>query len=86
VPDDISIVGFDDTAVAATNEPPLTTMRVEQELMGGLAVRQLYERAANLDRPPITTMLGTRLIVRDSVVPCANRYETLPDMQERSLD
>jgi LacI family transcriptional regulator len=86
VPDDISIIGFDDTAVAASTEPPLTTMRVEQELMGGLAVRQLYERAANLDRPPITTMLGTRLIVRDSVAPCANRFESLPDMQERSLD
>jgi LacI family transcriptional regulator len=67
VPDDISIIGFDDTAVAANTEPPLTTMRVEQELMGGLAVRQLYERAANLDRPPITTMLSTRLIERDSV-------------------
>ena len=44
-------------------------MRVEKELMGALAVRQLYERAADLGRPPITTIIGTRLLVRESVSP-----------------
>ncbi len=73
VPQDISVIGFDDTALALTTAPPLTTMRIDKELMGALAVRQLYEHAANLDRPPITTLLGTRLIVRDSVTRCTNR-------------
>lgn len=71
LPEDISFVGFDDTPYALSTKPPLTTMRVDKELMGGLAVRQLYERAMNLDRPAITTLIGTQLVVRESVAKCA---------------
>ncbi|MFN8375650.1 MAG: LacI family DNA-binding transcriptional regulator [Anaerolineae bacterium] len=67
VPDDISVVGFDDTEGALNMQPPLTTMQVDKELMGAVAVRHLYERAINPTRPPITTMISTRLVVRDSV-------------------
>jgi len=67
VPEDISVMGFDDKADTVDNPLPLTTMRVEKELMGALAVRQLYERAVNRDRPPITTIIGTKLVVRESV-------------------
>jgi LacI family transcriptional regulator len=68
VPDDLSVVGFDDkTIVEEDGKMPLTTVHVEKELMGAIAVRQLYERAINRDRPPITTIIGTRLVVRDSV-------------------
>jgi DNA-binding LacI/PurR family transcriptional regulator len=67
VPDDVSIIGFDDKAVELTPPLPLTTIKVEKELMGALAVRQLYERAMYRDRPPITTIIGTRLVVRASV-------------------
>ena len=35
VPEDISIIGFDDTEDAARSRPPLTTMHVDKELMGG---------------------------------------------------
>lgn len=62
------MIGFDDTQVAVNLRPGLTTMRVDKELMGSLAVRQLYERAANTDRPPITTLLGMRLVERESVI------------------
>jgi LacI family transcriptional regulator len=71
VPEDISVIGFDDAVGAAETQPPLTTMRVDKELMGELAVRQLYERAIKPERPPITTLIGTRLVVRDSVTRCA---------------
>jgi DNA-binding LacI/PurR family transcriptional regulator len=67
VPEDISVMGFDDKAVIDDNSELLTTMQVNKELMGELAVRHLYERAINHDRPPITTIIGTRLIVRNSV-------------------
>jgi DNA-binding LacI/PurR family transcriptional regulator len=67
VPEDVSVIGFDDKAVELNTQLPLTTMRVDKELMGALAVRQLYERAINRDRPPITTIVGTRLVIRDSV-------------------
>ncbi len=86
VPDDISIIGFDDTAVAQSNEPPITTMRVEQELMGGLAVRQLYERAVNLDRPSITTMLSTSLVVRETVKPYTSRLEAQPETPQQRTE
>lgn len=73
IPDDLSVIGFDDTVYALSSQPPLTTMRVDKEWMGGLAIRQLYERALNLDRPAITTLVSTRLVVRESVAKCANR-------------
>ena len=81
VPEDISVIGFDDTEFAATTQPTLTTMRVETRLMGAMAVRQLYDRASDLDRPPITTLIGTTLIERGSVKACADRRENLPDIQ-----
>ncbi len=86
VPDDISVIGFDDAAFAPQTDPPLTTMRVETRLMGAMAVRQLYDRAADLDRPPITTLIGATLIERGSVKVCADRWETLPDLQKRGSD
>ncbi len=73
VPEDVSVVGFDDTLYAVNAPPPLTTVHVEKELMGELAVRQLYERSAHRDRPALTLLVGTRLVLRDSVIPCTNR-------------
>lgn len=67
VPDDVSVVGFDDLAVAALVEPPLTTVRVERDELGRLAVRRLLERAADPHRTPVRVELACRLVVRDSV-------------------
>ncbi len=39
VPDDLSIVGFDDTQLARMSSPPLTTVRQPLSEMGGMAVR-----------------------------------------------
>lgn len=66
IPDDVSIVGFDDTTIAAFLSPPLTTVRVERELLGALAVRRLLERSASPDLIPIRVELATRLIERQS--------------------
>ncbi|WP_350227722.1 substrate-binding domain-containing protein [Paraoerskovia sediminicola] len=38
VPDDLSVVGFDDTFVAALTQPPLTTCRADLRGMGSRAV------------------------------------------------
>ena len=43
VPEDISVIGFDDVSTAAMADPPLTTMAVPKTNMGGLAVRRLVE-------------------------------------------
>lgn len=67
IPDDISIVGFDNVDLATKSSPPLTTMHVDRALLGALAVRRLYDRATNLDSVPIKTTIGTRLMSRQSV-------------------
>jgi len=68
VPDDISVIGFDDTEEGFNCRPPLTTMHVDKELMGALAVRQLHDRAANPNRVPINLQMGTKLIIRGSII------------------
>jgi LacI family transcriptional regulator len=67
VPEDVSVVGFDDTSIATESSPPLTTVRVDRELMGIMGVQRLMERAANPERSPVKLMVSTRLIKRDSV-------------------
>jgi LacI family transcriptional regulator len=67
VPDDISVIGFDDTEDARICRPPLTTIHLDKVLMGAIAVRQLHDRAANPNRVSIHVQMGTKLIVRSSV-------------------
>ena len=64
VPQDISMVGFDDVLWASLTQPPLTTIRVEKELMGKEAVERLKRRMTTQDHIPETTIIPTQLIVR----------------------
>jgi LacI family transcriptional regulator len=68
VPDDISIVGFDDIPLAAYFDPPLTTVRLPAYELGHAAGRALLERIADREIPP-RTLLPTELIVRASTAP-----------------
>ena len=47
VPDDIALVGFDDTVVAATAEPPLTSVRQPAHLLGSTAASLLLDVIAD---------------------------------------
>lgn len=67
VPNDLSVVGFDDLEHSAEIIPPLTTIAVEKMLMGTLGVRQLLERIKNPERVLLKIALGTRLVQRQSV-------------------
>jgi DNA-binding LacI/PurR family transcriptional regulator len=64
VPDDISVVGFDDVAEAAMYAPPLTTIAEDWDELGRQAVRAALEFRAGRDTPAVT--LPTRLVVRRS--------------------
>lgn len=66
VPAAVSIVGFDDTLVASTAEPPLTSVRQPLEEMGRAAARLLLEL---VDAPGSAShlVLPTTLITRESV-------------------
>lgn len=65
IPNDLSIVGFDDDALAAHLDPPLTTLRVSPELMAGSAF-ELLERQIAHETVPSQTLAPTELIVRSS--------------------
>lgn len=68
VPDDISVVGFDDIALAAFYDPPLTTIRLPAYDLGLAVGAALLDRVAG--RPvPDRTLLPTELIVRSSTAP-----------------
>ncbi|MDX1994708.1 MAG: LacI family DNA-binding transcriptional regulator [bacterium] len=66
IPDDISVVGFDDIPQASIAHPKLTTVRQPLEQMGRVAVKMLLEQIEDQSRPPRRVTLATRLIVRDS--------------------
>jgi LacI family transcriptional regulator len=69
VPDDISIVGFDDEVWAEHAKPPLTTVRYPRQEMGAMAMERLLRRIENPSTPPFRTHLYTELVVRMSSAP-----------------
>lgn len=71
VPEDMSLVGFDDMPFCEHLNPPLTTLRVEKEFMGRLAVRRLFARLADTendlrDEPFVQHTVPVRLVKRGS--------------------
>jgi LacI family transcriptional regulator len=67
VPDDISIIGFDDIEFSKIITPELTTMRVEKELMGKKAVKRLVRLINSPTVPAEKLLLSTKLVERHSV-------------------
>jgi LacI family transcriptional regulator len=70
VPDDISVVGFDDTPIARYVRPTLTTVAIPTYEMGRAAMRLLLAQFEGRGEPGLETM-PTRLVVRDSSRPPA---------------
>lgn len=69
VPDDLSIVGFDDTAVARDLIPRLTTVRQPLAELGRTAVSLLNRLIEGQSTETLRVELATRLIVRESTGP-----------------
>lgn len=67
IPAELSIIGFDDIPIASMVTPPLTTVRIEREQAGRMAIEHLRDllmaRRGQIDPPP---ELGTELVVRGS--------------------
>ncbi len=66
VPQDLSIVGFDDVRLASFTNPPLTTIAQPKYEIGVVALEMLLARAQNLAAPARLVRLDTELIVRRS--------------------
>ncbi|MCY9658695.1 LacI family DNA-binding transcriptional regulator [Paenibacillus chondroitinus] len=66
VPEDVSIVGFDDTILASVTDPPLTTIAQPIEAMGKLAVDLVIAQLANKADAKPEQVLKPELVVRKS--------------------
>jgi DNA-binding LacI/PurR family transcriptional regulator len=76
VPEDVSVIGFDDIMSAAYQRPSLTTVRQPLRAMGTIAARTLLEKIAHPEeRFPEEIVMGPELVVRESSgkVPRAKR-------------
>jgi len=71
VPADVSVVGFDDTVLAAIAVPALTTIRQPLAEQGRTAVSLLLRQIENRRLEPLRMELATKLIVRESTAPLA---------------
>ena len=67
VPDQIGITGFDDTPLCNKTIPKLTTVQVQKELMGEIAVSKLIDRIHRENDVQMTQLLSTKIIERDSL-------------------
>jgi DNA-binding LacI/PurR family transcriptional regulator len=66
VPEDVSVVGFEDAPIAMSSHPPLTTVHQSPEQMGREMVALLLETMAAPEQDRPGRMLPTRLVVRAS--------------------
>ena len=69
VPEDVSIIGFDDLPMSALMDPPLTTMKVSNKRIGRYAMRLMIERIGKKNGTATGTKvtIGGELVERQSV-------------------
>lgn len=79
-PRDVSVVGFDDLAVAPHFWPPLTTMRQPREALGRLAAEALIDliEGQPRSRVPLHIVLSSEIIVRGSTARLPASAEQAP--------
>lgn len=69
VPEDISVIGFDDVSTAVIADPPLTTMAVPKTNMGAIAVRRLVEHVkGETDGEVVRISVLPEIVQRQSVL------------------
>jgi DNA-binding LacI/PurR family transcriptional regulator len=90
VPEDVSVVGYDDSPLIAFTDPPLTTLRQSVQSMGEAAVRALVDEISGQPAPRAEYVFRPELVVRGSTgaapasrplgrrVPGRNRADVAP--------
>lgn len=68
VPQDMSIIGYDNIALAQYLSPPLTTIHQPKNRLAEMAVDTLLQRIKNADKNYRTLMLEPSLVWRESVI------------------
>ena len=69
VPDDISVVGFDDIPAAGFHHPSLTTVRQPLQKMGEIAVEVLISRIEGQKDLPREISVQPEIVIRSSTAP-----------------
>jgi DNA-binding LacI/PurR family transcriptional regulator len=67
IPDDVSLIGFDDIDMVEHLSPALTTVRVAKEVMGAVAIKRLLAQMNDPDPVGVSSVVDVELIIRDSV-------------------
>jgi LacI family transcriptional regulator, purine nucleotide synthesis repressor len=67
VPEQVSVVGFDDMPFAEISSPRLTTVRVHKQYIGKMAVRRLLQKISEADEVKLKIEINTELVIRESV-------------------
>jgi LacI family transcriptional regulator len=66
IPQDLSIIGFDDISWAQLNDPPLTTINIPKHQMGQEAAHRLLALLSNPELSPTEVMVSVQLVTRES--------------------
>jgi DNA-binding LacI/PurR family transcriptional regulator len=80
VPEDVSVIGFDDIQLASYSNPTLTTVRQPLQKMGEIAARTLLDRIENRSEYIAEIAVEPELIVRHSTGPAPDAIYELQDL------
>lgn len=67
IPQDISLIGFDDIPYSSISSPTLTTIHVQRKIIGKQSVTQLMQQINDHRFMPMKTQITGHLVVRESV-------------------
>lgn len=67
IPDDISIIGFDNLSYGEISSPRLTTINVFKQEMGEIAVNRLFDKIKNNSKIATKIQVCTEFVIRNSV-------------------
>lgn len=67
IPDDVSLIGFDDIPYSSISSPALTTIHVQRNIIGKQSVIQLMQLIEDFRFLPMKTQITGRLVTRASV-------------------
>ena len=73
IPNDISVIGFDDRPLCVTSKPEMTTLRIPRYTFGASAVNLLVRRIQNPEFKPVTILIDVKLIIRGSTGPVSTK-------------
>ena len=71
IPEDVSVISFDNTDICNKMEPPLTSIEIDKQDFAALAYRQMRKQIASPSAEPRKLLVNSRLVERGSIRTCA---------------